>query len=237
MAEPLLALSDVHAYYGSAHVLFDLALHVRAGSLLALVGRNGAGKTTTARTILGAGVRSSGSVRFDGAELAHIPTPLRARRGIQLVPEDRRIYAGLTVRENLLLGRHAASDGGALPLERVTSLFPMLEPLMARGGRELSGGEQQLVAVARALVARPRLLILDEPTEGLAPVIVEQVGEAIRLLRAEFGTTVLLIEQNAAFALDLADHVAVIDQGRIAFSGTREAFLADPTLTERFLTI
>ncbi|HVA36407.1 MAG TPA: ABC transporter ATP-binding protein [Candidatus Dormibacteraeota bacterium] len=237
MAEPLLALANVHAYYGSAHVLFDLALEVQAGSLLALVGRNGAGKTTTARTIVGVGVRAAGSIRFDGVELARIPTPLRARRGVQLVPEDRRIYAELTVRENLLLGRHAAPRGGALTIERILSLFPMLEPLLQRGGRELSGGEQQLVAVARALVARPRLLILDEPTEGLAPVIVEQVGEAIRLLRAEFGTTVLLIEQNAAFALDLADHVAVIDQGRIAFSGTRDAFLSDPALAERFLTV
>ncbi|TAM58512.1 ABC transporter ATP-binding protein [bacterium] len=237
MTEPLLTLSRVHAYYGSAHVLFDVALEVESGSLLALVGRNGAGKTTTARTILGAGVRSKGSVRFDGAELAHVPTPQRARRGIQLVPDDRRIYAGLSVRENILLGRHAAPRDEALPLQHVVSLFPLLAPLLERGGGELSGGEQQLVAVARALVARPRLLILDEPTEGLAPVIVEQVGNAIRLLRTEFGTTVLLIEQNAAFALALADHVAVIDQGRVAFTGVRDAFLADPGLTERFLTI
>jgi ABC-type branched-subunit amino acid transport system ATPase component len=237
MAEPILEVRGLHAHYATAHVLFDVGFSIPPDSLMALLGRNGAGKTTTARALMGAGVRTEGSIRFAGVEVARLPTFRRARLGLQLVPEDRRVYTDLTVRQNLELSRHAAGGRRPLSIPRLLEIFPTLEALLERGGSELSGGEQQLVAIARAILPQPRLLIMDEPSQGLAPVVLERVRDAVRLLRAEFGTTVLLTEQNVPFALGLADLVMLIDEGSVVFSGSRAEFEARPELRSRYLAV
>ena len=238
MTDTDLRVRDLHAYYGTAHILFGIDLDVPAGTTLALLGRNGAGKTTLLRSIANAGVSTTGTVSYAGRTLSTMPSHRVARTGVQLVPDDRRIFAGLSVRENLALAARGAGPGRpALPHERVLDLFPMLRPLLDRGGHALSGGEQQCLAIARAMVANPTLLLLDEPSEGLAPLIVEQVGTAVARLRAEFELTVLLAEQNNRFAVELADSVAVIDGGSLVFTGTREQFDDQEELRHRYLAV
>ncbi len=237
MSDTILEIAHLHAYYGSAHVLFDVSLSMRPDSLMALLGRNGAGKTTTARAITGIGVRTEGSIDFLGTPIAGLPTFKRARLGVQIVPEDRRIYSDLTVRQNLELSRHAAGDRQTLPIARLLEIFPTLEALLDRYGNQISGGEQQLVAIARAMLPQPRLLIMDEPSQGLAPVILEQVRDAIAVLRKEFGTAVLLTEQNVRFAIGLADAVALIDEGAVVFSGSRREFESRPELQSIYLSV
>jgi ABC-type branched-subunit amino acid transport system ATPase component len=235
---PNLRLHQVHAYYGPAHVLFGVSLEVPAGSCLALLGRNGAGKTTLLRAITRSGVRVEGSVTLGEVELTRLSTHRIARLGVQLVPEDRRVYQGFTVRENLRLAEAAALPPRApLPLDEVLTIFPTLRPLLSRRGNELSGGEQQLVAIARAMVASPHLLLMDEPSAGLAPVVLETVAAAIQRLRAHRPLTLVVAEQNARFALDLADHVAVLQEGRLVFSGSRQDFLARQGEHARYLTV
>lgn len=234
---PLLEIANLNAWYGTAHVLFGVSFEIEEGTLLALLGRNGAGKSTTCKSIVGVEAQAVGRIALAGAAIHSVSTARRARLGIQLVPEDRRVYAGLTVVDNLMLARAAAGLRKPLSLDRVLDVFPTLRPLLDRRGDQLSGGEQQLVAIARALVPQPRLLVLDEPSEGLSPVIVEQVGAAIQTVRTEFGTTVLLAEQNTGFALELADRVVVLDGGRVAFAGSRAELQRDPVMTQRFLSV
>lgn len=229
---------DVHAYYGTAHVLFGIDLDLVAGTTTALLGRNGAGKTTLLKSIANAGVRTTGTVRYGQHDLRSMAPHRVARAGVQLVPEDRRIFHRLTVRENLGLATKAAAPGRApVPLDRVLNLFPLLERLINRPGYALSGGEQQLLAIGRALVANPTLLLLDEPSEGLAPRIVEQVGEAVERMRREFELTVVLAEQNTRFAVGIADQVCVLDGGSVVYKGSTDAFAAADDVKHRYLAV
>lgn len=233
-----LQVRDLHAFYGPAHVLFGVELIVPVGTTTALLGRNGAGKTTLLKSIANAGVTTTGSVRYGLVELRALPAHRIARIGVQLVPEDRRIFTRLTVRENLSLATQAATEERpAVPVERIVDLFPLLRDLIGRPGYALSGGEQQLLAIARAMVANPTLLLLDEPSEGLAPRIVEQVGEAVRRLQSEFPLTVVLAEQNSHFAVGLADAVCVIDGGHVVFHGSTSDFASQDGIKSRYLQV
>ncbi|HEX3550297.1 MAG TPA: ABC transporter ATP-binding protein [Candidatus Elarobacter sp.] len=211
----MLALSDVDVYYGPAWILKGVSLEVPDGAVVALLGRNGAGKSTTLKTIMGLVAPRTGSVRFDGAEIGGSPPHAVNRRGIAYVPEERRIFRDLTVDEHLAI----AARAGGWDAERIFRVFPALVPLRARRGGLLSGGEQQMLAIARALATGPRLLLLDEPSQGLAPVIVDAVIASIEAMRGE-GLAILLVEQNVDLALDVADRAAIIDQGSIVFDGT-----------------
>lgn len=233
-----LELAGVHAYYGSAHVLSDINLEVAAGSTLALMGRNGAGKTTLLRSIAQGLVRVSGEVRFAGRQLRGLRAEQVARLGVQLVPEDRRIFGSLSVADNLELGKYGCPRGETPPTtDEIIDLFPLLQPLLGRRGFALSGGEKQLLAVARAVMARPALLLLDEPSEGLAPRIVDEVGASIRRIQERFPMTVVLAEQNVAFALSLADEVFVIDNGQSRFRGTVTDFQQRPDIRDAYLKV
>ena len=233
-----LEVRDLHAYYGTAHVLFGVDLTVPAGTTTALLGRNGAGKTTLLKSIANAEVKTSGSVRYGSTDLRALSPYRVARAGVQLVPEDRRIFTRLTVRENLRLATKATThERPAVAVERIVELFPLLGDLIGRAGYALSGGEQQLLAIARAMVGNPSLLLLDEPSEGLAPRIVEQVGDAIERLQSEFSLTVVLAEQNSRFAVGLADAVCVIDGGRVVFEGSTADFAAQDAIRERYLQV
>jgi branched-chain amino acid transport system ATP-binding protein len=233
MTEPLLALSGVHTHIGRYHILQGVDLEVPTGAMTVLLGRNGAGKTTTLRTIMGLWRASAGSVRYDGREIAALDTPGIARAGIAYVPENMAIFSGLTVRENLLL----AARGGPLDMARVdwiTGFFPALKKFWDSPAGNLSGGQKQMVAIARAMVEPRRLLLVDEPTKGLAPAIVQSLLAAFRELKAA-GASILLVELNAAFVKRLGDHVAVMDDGRIVHRGSMADFAADRALQSRLL--
>lgn len=232
-----LVVSRLNAYYDSAHVLFDVDLSVSEGMSLVLLGRNGAGKSTLLNAIMRSSVRTQGSVTFGQERIDGMPTHRIARLGLQLVPEDRRVYPNFSVQENLRLARAAAGGRDPRPLQEILELFPTLRPLLARRGNELSGGEQQLVAIARAMVASPRLLLLDEPSAGLSPVIMETVGEAVAAIRKDGRCTLVIAEQNARFGIGLADEVAVIDEGRIVFRGTRSEFEVAGEVALRYLSV
>lgn len=211
MTEPLLDIHRLCAAYGDSRVLDGVALSVLPGESVALLGRNGAGKTTTLRSIVGLVPHRSGQIRFDGADLMHLPAHRLARLGIGYVPEERGIYASLTVAENLALPRAQANG---MRLERIFALFPNLAERRKSAGTDLSGGEQQMLAIARVLRMGIRLLILDEPTEGLAPTIVQNIREVLSDLRRE-GMTILLVEQNFRFARRVADRFLLMEHGRI----------------------
>jgi branched-chain amino acid transport system ATP-binding protein len=234
-----LAVRGLDAYYGSSHILHDISLDVPSGSAVVVLGRNGAGKTTLLRSIMNLGPVVKGSVRLFDVEVTGAMPHKLARAGVGFVPDDRRIYSAFSVEENLALGAFAKGDRDIEPMTtaEVFALFPLLERLGDRRGGQLSGGEQQLLAVARAMVARPRIMLLDEPSEGLAPIIVRTLLDTILDLRAQLGTTVLLAEQNVPFALRLATHVYVIEKGQIVYEGTREQFEADPSVKERHLMV
>lgn len=233
-----LRVRGLHAYYGAAHVLFDVDLSVEAGTSLALLGRNGAGKSTLLKSIARVEVHTQGEIVFASHDLAALPAHRAARLGVQLVPEDRRVYPSFTVRENLELARTAAApERPPLALDQVLAIFPSLAPLLSRKGNQLSGGEQQLVAIARAMVAHPRLLLMDEPSAGLSPVIMDTVADAISRLRATTPLTMVIAEQNARFGVALCDAVAVIDEGHIVFTGSRAAFEADAAMQTRYLAV
>jgi branched-chain amino acid transport system ATP-binding protein len=214
----MLELAGVDASYGESRVLHGVSLTVGDGQVAALLGRNGAGKSTTLKTIVGLLTPRAGSLRFWGREIGGLPPHRINRLGIAYVPEERRIFADLTVDEHLAI----AARSTIWTADSVFGIFPALRALRRRRGRDLSGGEQQMLAIARALVTGPRLLLLDEPSQGLAPVIVDAVGAAIAALRAQ-GLAILLVEQNIGFALDVADRAAIIDGGAIVFDGTPEA--------------
>jgi len=212
MPEPLLEVRDLHAWYGESHILHGVDFEIRPGDMVTLLGRNGAGKTTTLKSIMGIVGRRRGSIRFEGRELIDLPSNRIARLGLAFCPEERGIFASLTVEENLLLP--PVVRPGGLGVDAIYGLFPNLRERLRAGGTTLSGGEQQMLAIGRILRTGARLLLLDEPTEGLAPVIVEQIGVTLRRLKSE-GFTVLLVEQNFRFAATVADRHYVMEHGRV----------------------
>ena len=240
----MLQVETIHAYYGASHVLQGVSLRVSAGECVALLGRNGAGKTTMIHSIVGFVQPRAGRVLFNAEDLTRMPPYQIVRRGIGLVPQGRRIFPDLSVRENVLLAarssaynqKMAGRRSNAWNYERVIRLFPALLEKTARRGSQLSGGEQQMVAFARALVANPQLLLLDEPSEGLAPLIVREVGRIIAQLK-EYGLSILLVEQNLSLALTLADRVYVLSKGTVVFEGTPQALRADAALERQYLGV
>jgi branched-chain amino acid transport system ATP-binding protein len=209
----VLSVRGLQAWYNESHILHGVDLDVRRGEVVTLLGRNGAGKTTTLKSIMGVVNKRVGSVVFEGRELINLSIDRIARLGVAFCPEERAIFASLTVRENLFLPPEIAKSG-AMPIERIFSLFPNIRERLSSGGGKLSGGEQQMLAIARILRTGSRFLMLDEPTEGLAPVIIEQIGHTIAELKRE-GFTILLVEQNFRFASTLADRFYVMEHGRI----------------------
>ena len=228
----MLEVDSIHTYYGESHVLHGVSLRVAPGEAVALLGRNGAGKTTAIRSIVGFTPPRAGRVVFEGQAIERWPAYRIARRGLALVPQGRRIFAPLSVRENLLLG--ARSEGWTL--ERVFELFPRLRERQAQLGGTLSGGEQQMLAIARALLTNGRLLLLDEPSEGLAPLIVREIGTILTALKAE-RLSLLLVEQNYHLALRVADRVYVMNKGQIVYQGTPAGLEADPEVKRRYLGV
>jgi branched-chain amino acid transport system ATP-binding protein len=232
----LLVLSDVHTYYGEAHVLQGVSLTVDEGEVVTLIGRNGAGKTTTLRSIMGIVPPRRGSIRLRGDDITRRGPHEVARRGIAWVPEERRVLPNLTVLENLRLGLIGARSDGAGRVDEVFEYFPRLRERIDHKGRHLSGGEQQMLAIARALVAAPAVMLVDEPTEGLAPMLVQSLTEILATINRR-GTTILLVEQTLEVALALSRRIYVMDQGRIQFEGTPDDLRRDPTIQQRFLEI
>ena len=232
-----LAVEGLCAGYGETEVLDDVSLEVPAGEVVALVGRNGAGKTTTLRAIMGSVPAREGTVRFRGEPITDLDPEPTVRRGIGIVPEERRVFPGLTVAENLKLGTIGGGDADhGRSVGEVLDTFDELADRRDAQGQHLSGGEQQMLAVGRTLVAGADLLLLDEPTEGLAPMIVDRVTGLVRELNAD-GITVLLVEQNLAVAMELADRIYVIDQGEIVFEGTPDELEANPDVRDRHLGV
>jgi branched-chain amino acid transport system ATP-binding protein len=229
----MLELEGVEAGYGLSRVLHGVSLRAEAGEVVSLLGRNGAGKSTTLKSIVGLVAVSRGSIRFDGREITGRPTHAISRLGVGYVPEERRIFSDLTVAENLLVGRKGTGAWGA---ERVYDVFPKLRELAGRRAGSLSGGEQQMLTVARTLMGNPRVVLLDEPSEGLAPVIVRALGEQIAALKRE-GLTILLSEQNLKFAARLADRAYIIEKGIIRFGGPMAVLMADEDLRRKYLTV
>jgi len=232
VSAPLLEVREIHTAYGLSRVLFGVSLDVSAGECVSLLGRNGVGKSTTMRSIMGLTPPQAGRVRFKGADITGWEPYRVARAGIGFVPEDRRIFADLTVWENL----DVAQRSGSWTAERVFDLFPKLRELTGRNGGFLSGGEQQMLTIARTLMGNPTLLLLDEPSEGLAPLVVDHLGEQIARLKSE-GLTILLAEQNVEFALRLADRVYVLEKGAVRFSGSAAALRDDNALRHELLAL
>jgi len=233
----MLEVADLHAHYGRAHILQGVTLTAREGEVLALLGRNGAGKSTTMKAIMGLVRPTSGAVRFAGEDVAGREPFEIARRGIGYVPEERRIFTELTVMENLEVGRMPARNGAAAwTAERVFALFPSLGSMRARQGGRMSGGEQQMLTIGRTLMGNPRLILLDEPSEGLAPVIIERMADVIIALKRE-GLTVLLSEQNLHFARLVSDRTCVLEKGAIRWEGSMEALMAADDVRAQYLTV
>lgn len=236
-AAPKLAVTALNAGYGRAPILHDVALDVGAGEAVALIGRNGAGKSTTLRAIVGLIANCSGEIVFDGMKISQLPAYERVRRGLGYVPEDRRIFSDLTVNENLEVGRQAPRPGAPQwTRERLFDIFPNLRELRLRLGGRMSGGEQQMLTIARTLMGNPSLVLLDEPSEGLAPKIIEQMIEAILTMKRQ-GLSLLLGEQNIRFAQLVADRVYVMEKGRVRFTGTTAEFDARPDIRDAYLAL
>ena len=232
---PILAVEDLHTAYGLSRVLFGVSLRVAPGECVCLLGRNGVGKTTTMRSIMGLTPPSSGRVVWKGRDIRRAAPFRAAALGIGFVPEDRRIFADLTVWENLdVAARRARSDG--FTIERVFDLFPALRELRDRSGGFLSGGEQQMLTIARTLMGNPELLLLDEPSEGLAPLVVDHLQEQIARLKSD-GLTILLAEQNVDFSLNLADRVYVLEKGRIRYEGSAREFRENDSIRQQYLAL
>ena len=233
----LLTVDDIHTYYGEAHILQGVSLSVGEGEVVTMIGRNGAGKTTTLLSIMGIARARRGAVRLAGADITQLETHDIVRRGIGWVPEERRVLPNLTVLENLRLGMMASDGAGSEKrLEEALEFFPRLRERIAQRGRFLSGGEQQMLAIARGLVARPRIMLVDEPTEGLAPLLVQSLTDILHEINRR-GTTILLVEQTLEVAMALSHRLYVMDQGRIQFEGTPDALRRDPTIQQRFLQL
>ena len=237
-AGAILEVEDLTAAYGQAQILFDVSLGLARGEIVALMGRNGAGKSTTLKAIMGLVPARAQVLRFCGHDIRHLPTYRIARLGLGYVPEDRRIFTDLTVYENLDVGTKAALDQGRAPWtpERLFSIFPNLAEMRGRRASQMSGGEQQMLTIARTLIGNPEAVLLDEPSEGLAPVIVEQMAEAVRRMKAE-GIAVLLSEQNLVFASAVADRTYIIEKGAIRHEGPMAEIAANPALREAYLAV
>jgi len=232
-----LEVSGLEARYGRARILFDVALDVGAGEAVALLGRNGAGKSTTLRSILGLVPHRAGKIVFGGEDISGLPTHEIVRRGLGYVPEDRRIFTDLTTEENLLVGRRPPRPGAPTwTLDQLFSIFPNLRELRGRLGARMSGGEQQMLTIARTLTGNPELLLLDEPSEGLAPLVVDTLRDKIAELKVQ-GLTILLAEQRVDFALALADRVYVLEKGAVRYSGAAAELREDKALVERLLSL
>lgn len=233
MSAPSLELTGVHSYYGKSHILQGVELSVAPGEVVTLLGRNGAGKSTTLKSIAGLVMPREGAVHFAGVDVTREAPHRRARRGLSLVPENRGIFGLLSVEENL---RIAVRKGSLWTLEDVYSHFPRLRERRRNGGMQLSGGEQQMLSIARALLNGPRLLMLDEPVEGLAPVVVDEIVEQIRQVRAS-GIPILLVEQNLAVCTALADRHYILELGRIVYHGSRDEFATADDVRDRYLGV
>ncbi len=236
MSAPLLSVQGLNSHYGRAHILFDLDFEVAAGEAVALLGRNGAGKSTTLKSLLGWVRASSGAISYAGARIEADPSWRIARRGIGYVPEDRRIFTELSVIENLQVGLRPPRSG--VPhwtIERIFELFPNLATARSRLGGRMSGGEQQMLAIARTLMGNPAMILLDEPSEGLSPLIVEQLARTLHELKSH-GLTILLSEQNLHFASHVADRALIIEKGRIRYCGAMSELSADAQMQREYLT-
>jgi branched-chain amino acid transport system ATP-binding protein len=236
----MLDVIDLHTYYGDSHVLQGVTMRVDSGTVTAVLGRNGVGKTTLCRSLVGLTPARKGRVLFDGADITRLPTHRISSLGISMVPQGRRIFPSLTVEENVVVAARtpASLSGGRerWDVQKVYAVFPRLAERRGHRGNELSGGEQQMLAIARALVANPLLLVMDEPTEGLAPMLVAEVGTLIRRLK-DGGTSILLVEQNAAFAVKAADYVHVMSKGQIVHSSDPAALWANQDIKTQFLGV
>jgi branched-chain amino acid transport system ATP-binding protein len=232
-----LEVHKLNSYYGPAHILFDVDISVGTGEVVALLGRNGAGKSTTFRSIVGLVARREGRIVFDGEDITNRPTHEIVRRGLGYVPEDRRIFTELTVEENLMVGAQPARDGAPCwTPEKLYTLFPNLGEMRGRLGGRMSGGEQQMLTIARTLMGNPSLVLLDEPSEGLAPKIVEEMANAILAMKNE-GLSIVLSEQNLHFARLISDRAYIIESGRIRFGGTIRELEESPEIRDAYLAV
>ncbi|MCE7028294.1 ABC transporter ATP-binding protein [Jiella avicenniae] len=232
-----LDVARLNSFYGPIQILFDVGLSVGRGEVVALLGRNGAGKSTTFKSLMGLVDRREGEIRFEDAEISRQPTYEIARRGLGYVPEDRRVFGELTVEENLEVGRQPARDGVTTwTPERLYDLFPNLAEMRRRPGGQMSGGEQQMLTISRTLMGNPSLVLLDEPSEGLAPKIIEQMAEAILAMKRE-GLSILLSEQNLHFARLISDRAYILEKGRIRFSGTIAELEANTAVRDQYLAV
>jgi branched-chain amino acid transport system ATP-binding protein len=237
MSDPILTVDKVDVFYGTSQALFGMSMKLMAGETLALLGRNGAGKSTTIKAIAGVVPTKSGRAQFLGNTITGLPAYKIARRGIGYVPEDRQIFPDLTVQDNLEIAHKKGPEGEDVwPLERVYDMLPLLAPLKDRLGGQLSGGEQQMLTVGRALMGNPKVLLLDEPSEGLAPIMVQKIGELIDTLKT-LGSTIVLAEQNLHFCLGLADRAVVIDKGVDVFAGSIDELNANEEVKQRYLSV
>jgi branched-chain amino acid transport system ATP-binding protein len=230
----LLEVSGLNSYYGDSHILFDVSMRVERNEVVALLGRNGAGKSTTLKSLMGVVTPRAGRVMFDGVDVAGRKSHAIAKAGMQLVHEDRRIFGSLDVEENLVLAGLTARE--RWPLDRIYEMFPRLKERRGSRGTDLSGGEQQMLAIARALIRSPKIVLLDEPFEGLAPVIVRDLMEACRNLAAS-GQTIVLVEQNLAATLALASRVYILNNGHVAHEGSARELKAQPEILHRHLGV
>jgi branched-chain amino acid transport system ATP-binding protein len=234
----MLRVEKLNSWYGASHVLQDIGLEVNKGEIVCLIGRNGAGKTTTLKSIIGLQDKTRGSVTFKGKEVLGQPAHVRFALGLAYVPEERRIVQGLTVRENLRLGLVASPDkkDEIRRVAQIAEIFPRLAERLDQEAVTMSGGEQQMLAIARAMIAKPDLIMLDEPSEGIMPVLVDEMFELFRKMKSG-GTTILLVEQNVELALDVADRAYVLDQGSVVHHATAAALLADDEIKERYCSV
>jgi branched-chain amino acid transport system ATP-binding protein len=233
----MLTVRDLHAFYGRAHILHGVSLEANAGEVVALLGRNGAGKSTAMKAIMGLVVPARGEVSFAGERIDRLPPYRIARLGLGYVPEERRIFTELSVMENLEVGRQPARDGApAWTEDKLFALFPNLGRMRERPGGRMSGGEQQMLTIARTLMGNPKCVLLDEPSEGLAPIIVQEMAQSIRALKRE-GLSVLLCEQNLRFCEAIADRAYIIEKGQIRFGGTMAELAANSSLREQYLSV
>jgi branched-chain amino acid transport system ATP-binding protein len=231
----ILEVKDIHTYYGTSHILFGITIEVNEGEAVCLLGRNGAGKTTTLKSIIGLTPPKKGKIFFQGQEVSG-KAPFRvAQMGVGFVPDDRRIFPDLTVRQNILLGKRER-DGGLWNLERIYAFFPVLERLQSHLGGHLSGGEQQMLTIARTLMTNPTLLLLDEPGEGLAPLVVRTMGEKLMEIK-KLGVTMLICEHNVGLALSLSDRAYVMDKGTIRYQGTIEELKSNEEVRKKYLMV
>ncbi|MCK1476923.1 ABC transporter ATP-binding protein [Bradyrhizobium sp. 197] len=237
MSAAVIEVADLDVYYGTSQILFGVGLSVRQGETMALLGRNGAGKSTTMKAIMGLAPPRRGQISLRGAVISGRKPHHIARAGLGFVPEDRQIFPEHTVEDNLVIGRKRGPEGqDEWPIKRIYDVFPLLEPLRHRIAGRLSGGEQQMLAIARTLMGNPALLLLDEPSEGLAPIIVQRIGDLLRQLR-KIGSTVLIAEQNMHFCLGLASHATVIDKGQIVYAAGIDELKANESIRRRYLAL